>query len=73
MRTFFSTKTATRTNVFLYVTCLFLNGYVKVSDEPFNRFNFTIREDTDLFVLGFSAAAERKGDRDYRISPLIIK
>lgn len=28
---------------------------------------------TDLFVLGFSAREERKGDRDYRVSPLIIK
>ena len=28
---------------------------------------------TDLFVLGFSAREERRGDRDYRISPLIIK
>ncbi|MBO5976753.1 MAG: nucleotidyltransferase family protein [Oscillospiraceae bacterium] len=28
---------------------------------------------TDLFVLGFSAREERKGDRDYRISPAIIK
>lgn len=28
---------------------------------------------TDLFVLGFSAREERKGDRDYRISPIIIK
>ena len=28
---------------------------------------------TDLFTLGFSAREERKGDRDYRISPVIIK
>lgn len=28
---------------------------------------------TDLFVLGFSAREERKGDRDFRLSPTIIK
>ncbi|MBE7016839.1 MAG: nucleotidyltransferase family protein [Ruminococcaceae bacterium] len=28
---------------------------------------------TDLFALGFSAREERKGDRDYRMSPIIIK
>lgn len=28
---------------------------------------------TDLFTLGFSAREERKGDRDYRMSPIIIK
>ncbi len=31
------------------------------------------RAATDLFVLGFSAREERKGDRDFRISPIIIK
>ncbi len=31
------------------------------------------REATDLFVLGFSAREERKGDRDFRMSPAIIK
>ena len=31
------------------------------------------RQATDLFVLGFSAREERKGDRDYRMSPAIIK
>ncbi len=28
---------------------------------------------TDLFILGFSAREERRGDRDFRISPIIIK
>lgn len=28
---------------------------------------------TDLFVLGFSAREERRGDRDFRVSPIIIK
>ncbi len=31
------------------------------------------RAATDLFVLGFSAKEERRGDRDFRISPIIIK
>ncbi len=28
---------------------------------------------TDLFVLGFSAREERRGDRDFRLSPFILK
>ena len=31
------------------------------------------RAATDLFVLGFSAREERRGDRDFRMSPTIIK
>lgn len=31
------------------------------------------RAATDLFVLGFQAAEERRGDRDFRTSPIILK
>jgi len=31
------------------------------------------RQATDLFVLGFSAREERKGDRDFRLSPFILR
>ena len=47
--------------------CALAMAYIRNNAEKYNV------NPERVFALGFSAREERRGDRDYRISPLIIK